>query len=120
VTFSIVTNAQLLVAIQALQARMLAMERVILMSESTTQSDVNNVASVLQAFATDAQTDFTTIQNALTTLSQQVANGQPIDTSQLDAASAAVSSVQTALDNLAQSATTAANPPTAPVTPPTA
>lgn len=82
------------------------------MSESTTQQDLDNLATTLNGFVSGATTDLTSIQTSLEAISAALANGQPVDTANIDAAGAAVASVLASLDSVAAAASTVANPAT--------
>jgi hypothetical protein len=84
----------------------------IAMSESQVQTDIDNAVTVLTGLLTDLGGDETTVVNDLTLIKQQIANGQPVDTTKLDAAIATVTGVQTGLDGAITSLTGVANPTT--------
>jgi hypothetical protein len=82
------------------------------MTETQTQTDINNAVTVFTGLFQDLANDNASILTDLTTLANSSANGTPPDTSALDALVAQSQSVQDGLDNAVTQLNTLAAPPT--------
>jgi fructose-specific phosphotransferase system IIC component len=80
------------------------------------QSSIDNAVTVVSNLLTDLSNDNQTILADLTAIQSAIANGQPVDTTALDAVVGRVQNVQAGIDSAVTSLTDTANP-TPPVTP---
>lgn len=112
--FGLITNNQIYNAIQALQVQLNKIGNQILMSESQTQSDIDNAVTVISGFLTDVQSKNAEVLSDIQEIQQALANGQTVDTSKLDSMVATVSGIQTNLDSAVSQLSSVANPAPAP------
>jgi hypothetical protein len=112
-----VTNSMIYNAIAALKTVMVSTLKEILVSESQTQTDIDNAVAVVTGLLTDIGTQNGVVLTDLGEIQTALSNGQPVDLSKLDTIVASVGAVQASLDTAVASLTAVAAPP---VTPPAA
>jgi hypothetical protein len=111
-----ISNASIYDAIQSLSYQLREGIQQILgaiaVSESQTQTDIDNATNIVTGLLNDVSGDDATILSDLVLIKEQIANGQPVDTTKLDAAMATVSGIQSGLDQAVTSLTGTASPTT--------
>lgn len=93
-----------------LEEHLTSLERKVnqIMSEA---ADIANAVTVVTNLLNDVSSDNQTILADITAIQDQIANGQPVDTSALDAVIAKVSNVQSGLDSAVENLSNVASPP---------
>jgi hypothetical protein len=86
---------------------------------TVTQADINNAVTGVTNLLQDVSTQAGTIVTDIAAIKTALWNGEPVDTSQLDAIMSTAQAAQDALDTATSSLSSVANPPATPPTTPT-